>query len=299
LKVSIIIPAYKAERHIEESIRSVFRQTYQEWEIIVCEDGVFDETAALLKRLTAPAGQNIRLYQNVSNLGVSAARNRAIKAATGNFVAFLDADDIWEPQHLECMIATIQSHRAAAVYSQFHYMDEDGNPSGPPAPVPISAPGDFAAKLFASNFIQTMSVMLFERSWFDRGVQFDEALNYAEDVDLCLQVLALGGTFTSTGQVTCRYRKHATSAMAQTVRMLERMGRFYQKHLGNALIPAALRNKKMFDNHYWLGRMTWRTNPSGARATFQECRRLKPWKPQPYFWGGLTVVLALRQKSNA
>jgi GT2 family glycosyltransferase len=299
LKVSVIIPAYKAARHIGEAIRSVFGQTLTDWEIVICEDGVFDETVAVVGRLAAPNGQRIELICHPTNLGVSAARNHAMQVARGKYFAFLDADDIWENDHLECLIASIQGRPAAAAYSLLKQVNENGQAMGAPTQVPSVIPIDFAGGLYESNFIQTASVMMLERSWFDRGVRFDESLNYAEDVDLCLQVLAQGGRFTCTERVTCRYRKHSRSAMAQTARMLEHMGAFYQKHLGNPLIPVRLRNERLFASRYWLGRMIWRTNPAGALAAFRGCRQIKPLQPQPYFWSAVAWLNTSTRKATA
>lgn len=96
--VSIIMPAYNAEKYILNSISSIIQQTYQNWELIIVDDCSTDKTAIVIMNV---GDQRIRLLKNEKNRGAAISRNKALKAAKGKWIAFLDSDDIWHPEKLE------------------------------------------------------------------------------------------------------------------------------------------------------------------------------------------------------
>jgi glycosyltransferase involved in cell wall biosynthesis len=121
--ISVIIPAYNAERTILETIASVQQQTFSNFELIVINDGSTDRTLELLNSLEDP---RLKIF-SYSNGGLPVARNRGIYHATGEFITFLDADDLWTPDKLELQLTALQQHSEAGVaYSWTHYMDEKG-----------------------------------------------------------------------------------------------------------------------------------------------------------------------------
>ena len=99
-EVSIIMPAYNAEKYIEEAIRSVMTQTYKEWELIVINDCSADNTEQVVLKIAAE-DERIRYLKNNVNLGVSESRNKGIKCSRNDWVAFLDSDDFWVADKLE------------------------------------------------------------------------------------------------------------------------------------------------------------------------------------------------------
>ena len=104
---SVVIPAYNREKYIARAIESVLAQTYQDFEIIVVDDHSTDRTADVVSR-TMQDCKNLRLYHQVEGHGAQAARNRGIREAQGTWIAFLDSDDTWTPDHLEVMAHTLQ-----------------------------------------------------------------------------------------------------------------------------------------------------------------------------------------------
>lgn len=101
--VSIIMPAYNAEKYIEEAIQSVLKQTYTNWELVIVNDCSTDKTEQIIKKYQEQ-DQRIKLYSLPKNQGVANARNAAIENAFGRYIAFLDSDDIWLPEKLEKQI---------------------------------------------------------------------------------------------------------------------------------------------------------------------------------------------------
>src|SRR5215831_11307850 len=121
--VSIIVPTYNRSETIRASIASVQRQTYQDWELIVVDDGSTDETAALIE------GSDPRLVLiRQENQGVNAARNAAMLRARGRYISFLDSDDEWLPHHLELSVAFFRAHPEENFLSG--EFCEDGSPLG-------------------------------------------------------------------------------------------------------------------------------------------------------------------------
>lgn len=127
--VSVITAAYDAEAFIAQTIASVQAQTFGDWELLVVDDASTDRTAEIVATLAA-ADPRIRLIRLKRNRGVAAARNTALDAAQGRFVAFLDGDDLWLPQKLERQVAFMQRHNAAVSYTAFRRIDEAGGRVG-------------------------------------------------------------------------------------------------------------------------------------------------------------------------
>ncbi len=123
--VSVIVPAYNAAQFITHTLESVARQTYRNLEIIVVDDGSTDDTAAIVRSFAARDPRVLLIQQ--PNAGVAAARNAAIKAARGAFIAPVDADDLWKPEKIErqmrCLLA---NDRLGLVYTWWEHVDEDG-----------------------------------------------------------------------------------------------------------------------------------------------------------------------------
>ena len=125
--VSIIMPAYNAENSLNNAIDSILNQTYKNWELIVVDDGSTDYTLKKIEEYSK-LDSRIKSYPNPSNVGVSETRNNGIKHVKGNWIAFLDSDDIWHPDKLEKQIDFIQKTNAEFVFTAVEYIDEKGVP---------------------------------------------------------------------------------------------------------------------------------------------------------------------------
>ena len=97
--VSIIMPSYNTRKYIEESINSVLKQTYSNWELIIIDDCSIDDTDIIVKPYLSD--KRIRYLKNKKNKGAAVSRNRALREIKGKWIAFLDSDDLWKPQKLE------------------------------------------------------------------------------------------------------------------------------------------------------------------------------------------------------
>ena len=158
--VSIIVPAYNAEKYLEETIKSVLAQTHNNWEMIVIDDGSRDGTAAIVKKYTSEDKRIFYYYQE--NKRMASARNAGIKRARGKYVAFLDADNLFLPDKLEKQVAYLESHPDCGVcYSGiYHFYDDNpellyGNKNEYLGPS-----GNIFKKVLSSNFINVLAVLV-------------------------------------------------------------------------------------------------------------------------------------------
>lgn len=139
--VSIIMPSYNTGKFIAETIDSVIRQTYTDWELIIVDDCSTDDTLEVLKSnslidcLPGAGGDGIhksriKLFCNEKNSGAAVSRNRALRGARGKYIAFLDSDDLWAPDKLEKQIRFMEENGYAFTYTKYSEIDESGNSLG-------------------------------------------------------------------------------------------------------------------------------------------------------------------------
>lgn len=131
--VSIIIPVFNGEKVILETINSIWQQTYKNWEAIIVDDVSTDGTRELLKKVKS---RKIRVIKLRKNGGAAKARNRGIKEAKGDFICFLDADDLWHPEKLEKQVAFMKDREAAFSFTGYEFADENGVGNGKVVHVP-------------------------------------------------------------------------------------------------------------------------------------------------------------------
>ena len=212
--ISVIVPAYNAERTILETITSVLQQTFSDFELIVINDGSTDRTLELLNSENDP---RLKVF-SYPNGGVSVARNRGITQARGEFIAVLDADDVWTPDKLELQVAALQQHPEAGVaYSWAYYMDEEGKSIQPSEPVYFA--GNVYAQLLVNDFVVSCSNCLIRRQAVESVGEFDPAVAGAADWDYWLR-LALHWSFVVVPKHQVFYRI-SSGSMQSNVEFME------------------------------------------------------------------------------
>ncbi len=123
--VSILMPAYNSAAFVEESIKSVLRQSHKEWELLIIDDGSTDQTPEIIAQWSRNDSRIRPIYHNV-NKGSAAARNAAIEIASGRYIAFLDSDDLWHEQKLAIQLQFMRSTGAPLTYTAYKQIDEEG-----------------------------------------------------------------------------------------------------------------------------------------------------------------------------
>jgi glycosyltransferase involved in cell wall biosynthesis len=213
--ISVIVPAYNAEQTILETITSVLSQTFSDFELIVINDGSTDRTLELLNTVN---DSRLQVF-SYPNGGVSIARNRGITQASGEFIAVLDADDLWTADKLELQLAALQQQPEAGVaYSWAYYMDEQGKSSQPSEPVYFE--GNVYAQLLVNDFVVSCSNCLMRRQAVESVGEFDQEVAGAADWDYWLR-LALNWPFVVVPKYQVYYRI-SSGSMQSNVEFMER-----------------------------------------------------------------------------
>ncbi len=127
--VSIIVPLYNSQKFIAESIKSVFAQSYKNWELIVIDDNSTDRSSEIVEGYIKKDNR-IKLIKLDKNVGGAAARNTGIKAAQGDYIAFLDSDDLWYPKKLEKQVEFMKKNNHNLTYTWYEKVDVNGKPLG-------------------------------------------------------------------------------------------------------------------------------------------------------------------------
>ena len=183
--ISVIVPAFNAEASILETVATVRAQTFHDLEILVIDDGSTDDT---LSRLTGVRDERLRLL-SFENGGLSAARNRGIEHSSGEFLAFIDADDLWTPEKLQSQLEALRRRPDAGIaYSWTAFVDDDGRFLF--AKEPLQFEGDVYADLLRECFIASGSNVMIRRRCVDSIGPFDVNLRSAEDWEYWLRVAA-------------------------------------------------------------------------------------------------------------
>ena len=229
--VSIVVPAYNAADCIEVTLRSLLVQTYPQFEIVVVDDGSTDSTATIVQAI-AQDDDRVRLISQ-ANAGVAAARNAGIEAAAGEFVAPIDADDIWYPTAIAKMVQRFQEvpESVGVVYAWAIDIDETGHPIGGFHAATIE--GRVLKTLLCHNFLGTASATLMRRSrlleigGYDVQFQAEQAQG-CEDWDLYLR-LAEQTEFAVVPEFLVGYRKRSDSMSGNLARMARSQQRMIQR----------------------------------------------------------------------
>ena len=124
--VSIVTPVYNAERFIKETIDSVISQTYKNWEMILVDDCSSDSSAEIIDEYVK-SDSRIKYMKNAENSGAAVSRNAGIEAANGQYIAFVDSDDVWESEKLEKQLEFMKENRYGFTFTSYRYVMEDGS----------------------------------------------------------------------------------------------------------------------------------------------------------------------------
>ncbi len=286
--VSICIPAYHAARFLPETLESVKAQSFADWELLLVEDGSHDGTEAIVEAFTAKVSQPVRYLRHEVNRGLTVTRNTAIAAASAPWIALLDADDLWTPDHLAACIAHACDD-ADLVHGASRLFDSDTG-----ADLELRAPdaqvvAEFPESLFVNRYvIQPSSVLLAKPLW-QRVGGFNPEFQHVEDREMWMRCARAGGRFVYTSRETCRYRKHGTAMSAQSAAMAEAAARVFQAHLDWDAVPLAVRRRLAAEAWAAAARLCWRAQPALARTYFQRACAAQ-WRARWWLHGWLCVT---------
>ena len=201
--ISVVIPAYNQAEFLNASIESVLEQSYPTVELLVVNDGSTDGTSQLLRQYEPL--KNVRII-NQENQGLSAARNRGIRAAQGSYIALLDSDDLMRPDRLEKQYAAFKNHpEVDAIYTSVDLIDSDDHPIGSLRRKAIPQK-NFLAEEFFRHQIPSPSTLLVKRDLFSSHL-FDQEKRIGEDLEWTLRA-AHHYTYFCLDSPLTSYRRH-------------------------------------------------------------------------------------------
>lgn len=185
--VSVIIPTYNRAHLVGRAIQSVLNQTYQDFEIIVIDDGSTDNTEDIIREFQK-TDKRIKYIKHEKNKGGSAARNTGIKAARGEYIAFQDSDDEWLPEKLEKQMRVFENAHpeVGVVYTGFLRIENDKENYIPSSWV-IKKEGNIHNELLKGNFVTTQSIVA-RKECFEKAGIFDESLPRLQDWELVIRL---------------------------------------------------------------------------------------------------------------
>lgn len=224
-RVSVIIPNYNHGQYVGQAILSVLNQNYNDYEIIVVDDGSTDNSREVVGQFK----DRVR-YIWQENQGLSAARNTGIRAAQGEYIGLLDADDMYEPDFFSRLVTILETNPdAGAVHCGYRFVDHSNNPL-PQVEARQIPPEQMFKALVESNFLVPESMFVRRRCYEKVGL-FDESLRALEDWDMWLRI-ASQFTIIGTAKVLTRHRILPGSMSTDPVRMLNNRLAVLQKHFG-------------------------------------------------------------------
>nr|WP_315488782.1 glycosyltransferase [uncultured Rhodoferax sp.] len=208
-KVSVIIPAFNRERYIGAAIQSVLDQTYQDFELIVVDDGSTDGTNEIIRKF-----DSIRLKLiSQENRGRSNARNRALEIARGQYISFLDSDDLYLPDKLALQVAYMDAHPDSwMIYTSALCIDENGAMLGDAYEATVSG-WIYREIAFFVPVTITLPTVMVRRDVFDRLGRFDETLDRFEDTDMWRRISKIY-SINALAEQTCLLRTHTDNMLS-------------------------------------------------------------------------------------
>lgn len=204
--ISVIIPCYNAEKFVEQAVRSIMEQTYQNLEIICINDCSKDSTAEILQKLSKEDNR-IFYIENETNLKLPKTLNKGISLAKGEYIARMDADDIALPEKLEKQIKYLLSNNEIDILgSNSQHIDEHGNLKTYRTYMPLTHTKIVQQMAFKCSLIHPSIIA--KKSFFSDLNGFNENLSYAEDYELWINAIINGKKMGNLSEVLLYYRVH-------------------------------------------------------------------------------------------
>ena len=228
--VSIIMPAYNAEKFICDGIESVLSQTYKDWELLIVNDCSQDNTTRIVNEYSV-TDSRIKLFHNEINSGPAITRNNAINRAKGRFLAFLDSDDIWLPEKLNTQIGLMLKKGYSFTYTDYHRISEDGQVEGRR----ISVPEQLNYFQLLRNTAITTSTVVLDIDAVGR-IQMKET--YYDDFACWLEVMKRGIVAHRINEDLLKYRVASSSVSRNKVNSAIQVWNTYRSIEGLGLLTS-------------------------------------------------------------
>lgn len=240
--VSIITPCYNGAKYIAQTIDSVLAQTYARWEMIIVDDGSKDNSEQIV-RAYMEKDSRIKFLQQ-ANAGSAAARNNGIRSADGQYIALLDADDLWDPEFLEDQIRFMTEKNATCVYCSYRCIDADGKEILQPVK---SKPVVTTKKMMVTNYIGCLSG-LYNAQKHGKIYLREELKSIRDDYAYWLDVVKTEGVAYGNPRILASYRMLSNSTTGNKKKLIGKQYQFYRNYLNLGVVRSTC-------NLFWWGVM--------------------------------------------
>lgn len=232
--VSIVVPVYNAAAYLEKTAEMVQRQTFSDWELIFVDDHSADNSREILEKLSSADGRIRLMSQKDGIKGAANARNLGTRHATGRYLAFLDADDVWREDKLEKELAFMKKKEAAFVFTAYEFGDEDAAGTGKV----VHVPEKLRYKQALSRTVIFTSTVLFDRSKIEEELLYMPDVK-SEDTAAWWRILKAGHTAYGLNENLVIYRRPKKSLSSNKMSALSRIWNLYRKQEGLSVWQSA------------------------------------------------------------
>ena len=223
-KISIITPAWNSEKYIVDTIKSVQNQTYTNWEMIIVDDCSIDNTFKIVENITK-IDPRVKILKQKVNSGAAKARNRSLKEATGRFIAYLDADDIWKPDKLEKQVNFMKEKRCFFSCTSYEVINDEGKKLN--KEVHMLPKVDYIGFL-TNNLLQTVGIMI-DTSVVDKKYLIMPNLRRRQDAATWLQILKAGYECYGIDKILAEYRRTNNSLSSNKLKAIKGVWSLYRE----------------------------------------------------------------------
>jgi glycosyltransferase involved in cell wall biosynthesis len=256
-KVSIIVPCYNQAQYLDEALKSVFEQTYTHWECIIVNDGSPDNTEDVVKKWVAK--DNRYIYLEKANGGLSSARNAGLKVAKGDYIQFLDSDDLLNKYKLEKQMACFSEDIDVVICDYFPFDEETGaflsRRYMNPFPDLVTYKEDIISKWEFELSIPCHCVLFKSKLLNQKTVEFDESLPNHEDWVFWVQLFYSSSGIFNLAQTLVSYRIHNEAMCADNTKMTKgfilacKMNKYFFESIGDKkALGISLKKLKLLEN---------------------------------------------------
>ena len=221
--ISIITPVYNVESYIEETIKSVLDQTYEKWELLLIDDCSKDNSLNICEEYSKK-DKRIKVFKQKINMGVANTRNRGIDEAKGDFICFLDADDIWDKEKLEKQLKFMKEENCAFSFTGYEFINKNGHSKNKKVKVPKKINYNEALK---NTTIWTCTVMFNMNKLTKKDIYMPKVKS--EDTACWWKVLKKVDYAYGLDEVLAYYRRRPNSLSSNKIKAVKRIWKLYRK----------------------------------------------------------------------
>jgi len=222
-KISIITPVFNCEKYIDETVLSVVNQNFLDWEMLIVDDCSTDNTLSILKGWSEK-DPRIRLIQNKTNKGPGPTRNQGVDNALGEYIAYLDGDDVWSPEKLSCQLEHMEKTKAPFSFTSYELIDANGKPLGKI----INAPEEVSYKYLLGNTIIGCLTVMINR---DKVANLHmPSLPSRQPLVLWLRILKEHGPAKGLDLVLAQYRIRSNSVSSNKLASAKQVWSIYREY---------------------------------------------------------------------